>query len=103
MLETPEAAGIVNSVAPEIQTNKQWANAFASALGRPCLMFVPSCTMDLAYGSEIAKLVNEGSAIEPAKLKQLGYNFKYPQMEGAMNNIAQNSSSLLSEIAALLK
>ena len=41
LLETPEAHGIVNAVAPEIQTNKQWAQAFASALGRPCIMFVP--------------------------------------------------------------
>lgn len=103
LLETSEAQGIVNAVAPEIQTNKQWAQAFASALGRPCVMFVPTCAMDLAYGSEIAKLVNEGSAVEPAKLNSLGYTFKHPKMSGAMENIAQNSSSLLSEISALLK
>lgn len=67
ILENPSVKGVVNAVAPQIQTNKEWAQSFAAALGRPCYMFVPTAVMDLAYGSEIAKLVNEGSIILPKK------------------------------------
>ena len=37
---------------------------------------VPSFAMDLAYGSEVAVLVNKGAAVEPKRLKELGYEFK---------------------------
>ena len=56
--------------------------------------------MDLAYGSEIAKLVNEGVAIKSNKLSN--YEFKYPQMDDAMKQIANNSPGFINEVRALL-
>ena len=63
-------------------------------------MFVPSCAMDLAYGSEIAKLVNEGVVIKSNKLSN--YEFKYPQMDDAMKQIVNNSPGFINEVRALL-
>ena len=50
LLADKNADGIFNAVAPQIRTNRQWAQSFAAALGRPCIMFVPAFLMDFAYG-----------------------------------------------------
>ena len=63
-------------------------------------MFVPSCAMDLAYGAEIAKLVNEGVPISSLKLSE--YDFKYPSMDGAMKKIVADSPGFLAEVRSLL-
>lgn len=98
-LENDQISGVINAVAPEIQTNGQWAKSFAKELGRPCMMFVPSCVMDLAYGADIAKIVNEGTVVESSRLD--GYSFKFPTMQSAMQDIVLKSPGLVNEVKAL--
>jgi len=100
VLQNEQLSGPVNAVAPEVQTNRQWAEKFAKALGRPCLMFVPTCAMDAAYGAEIAKLVNEGIVIKSNKLAE--YRFKHPTMDDAMAQIVAESPGFLAEVRSLL-
>ena len=50
LLNHEDANGIINSVSPDIKTNKQWAQSFATALNRPCVMFIPGFVMNTVYG-----------------------------------------------------
>ena len=63
-------------------------------------MFVPTCAMDAAYGSEIAKLVNEGIVIKSNKLAD--YHFKHPTMNEAMAKIVADSPGFFAEVRSLL-
>ena len=51
--------------------------------------------------TEVAKIVNEGAVVKPKRLEELGYKFKFPEMDTAMKNIADNSPGLTTEIKQL--
>lgn len=76
--------GPLNAVAPEQITNKQFTRALGKALGRPTVMSVPSFALKAAIG-EAATVLLSGQRVEPKRLKELGYQFRFPEIEGAMN------------------
>jgi hypothetical protein len=85
MLDTEEARGPVNVVAPDRQTNKTFTKALGRAIRRPTVVPVPAFGMKILYG-EMSSTVTEGSNPDPAKLLGLGYRFRYPELEGALEH-----------------
>ncbi|MFL5895853.1 MAG: TIGR01777 family oxidoreductase [Thermoleophilaceae bacterium] len=83
LLDTDAARGPVNVVAPEKHTNASFTKALGRALRRPTFMPVPAAAMKLLYG-EMASTVLEGSNPDPARLLQLGFRFRHPDLEGAL-------------------
>jgi uncharacterized protein (TIGR01777 family) len=83
LLDTPEARGPVNVVAPDKQTNKTFTKALGRAIHRPTALPVPAVALKILYG-EMATTVLEGSNPDPARLLALGYGFRHPDLDEAL-------------------
>jgi hypothetical protein len=75
--------GPVNAVAPRPVTNEEFTKTLGGVLGRPTILPVPAFALRLAVG-EMADVLLGGQRVEPARLKESGYQFKHPELEGAL-------------------
>ncbi len=76
--------GAVNATAPEPQRNRDFSKALGKALRRPSLLPVPGVALQLVYG-EMAAIVTSGARALPARALVNGYEFRYPQLDGALH------------------
>ena len=82
-LDTPAAAGPVNVSAPEPVTNRELSRALGRVLHRPAVAPVPALAVRLLYG-EMSQVVTTGQRAVPARLLELGYEFRRPDLEDAL-------------------
>jgi uncharacterized protein len=83
LLTAGDVAGPVNMTSPEPVTNAQFTAAFAAAVHRPALLWVPGPLMQVALGELSGELL--GSArVRPARLEQAGFAFRYPGIGPAL-------------------
>ncbi len=79
--------GIYNGVAPQHVTNKELSKAIAQTLHKPFFMpAVPAFVLKLILG-EMAVIVLEGVKVSAEKTKGIPFNFKYPELKGALENL----------------
>ena len=71
-------------------------------MGKSKYSFLFKTYFSCRFRKEIAKIINEGAIVTPKRLEELGYQFMFPDMRSAMNNIAANSPGLATEIKELL-
>ncbi len=76
-------SGPVNGTAPEPVTNRELSHALGRALHRPALLPVPAAALALLYG-EMAQIVTTGARVLPAKPLVLGYEFRHPHLDEAL-------------------
>ncbi len=84
-LDTPAASGPVNLTAPEPATNAELSKALGRALHRPAFAPVPALAVKALYG-QMAEIVITGQRAVPAKLTELGYEFKQPDLDTALRD-----------------
>jgi uncharacterized protein (TIGR01777 family) len=77
-------AGPVNTVAPQPVTNEEFTKTLGRVLGRPTFLPVPAFGLRLALGEMADALLMSSARVESARLRAAGYEFKYPQLEGAL-------------------
>jgi uncharacterized protein len=82
-LDTEQATGPVNVTAPEPVTNRELSKALGRVLKRPAVAPVPAFAVKLLYG-EMAGIVTTGVRAVPARLLELGYRFRRPELEDAL-------------------
>lgn len=80
------ADGPVNLTAPNPVTNTELSRALGHALGRPAVLPVPGFAVKLLYG-EMSEMVTTGQRVVPARLRQLGYEFRHPEVEPALSDV----------------
>jgi uncharacterized protein (TIGR01777 family) len=80
------ATGPVNVTAPHPVTNAELSRALGQALGRPAVLPVPGAAVRLLYG-EMAEMVTTGQRAIPAKLQELGYGFRHPELQPALKDV----------------
>lgn len=81
------ARGIFNGTSPAPVKNHTFAETLADAYGRPCRFNVPSAALKLIYG-EAAQLMLSGQRVIPQRVvAELGYEFKFPTLQSAMNDL----------------
>jgi uncharacterized protein (TIGR01777 family) len=81
-----ELAGAVNVVAPRAVTNGEFTKTLGRVLGRPTIFAVPAFAARLAFGEMADAALLASQRAEPARLKATGYQFKYPELEGALRH-----------------
>ena len=79
--------GPVNVTAPEPVTNKVFSIALAEALNRPCLMPVPSFALKVLFGEMADELLLKGQRVIPRKALDMGFEFRFPEIHGALESI----------------
>ncbi|MGB9178578.1 MAG: TIGR01777 family oxidoreductase [Pyrinomonadaceae bacterium] len=85
-LKHDEMRGPVNVVAPSPVTNQEFTKAMGEALSRPTFFPVPAFAARLAFGEMADALLLSSIRVEPARLKEAGYVFKYPQLEESLQH-----------------
>ena len=86
LLASPEAEGPYNLTAPGGVSNRQLSSALGKALRRPALMPAPAFALRLALG-EMADMLLTGQKAVPARLEAAGYQFRFPQIQGALEDL----------------
>jgi len=86
-LDTESASGVVNATAPNPVTNKDWSKALGKALGRPAVLPIPGIAVEVKFGKEFGKVAQGGQRVLPRRTEELGYAFKFPQIDGALRDL----------------
>lgn len=87
-LDNDQARGPVNATAPHPVTNRDFSRALGRALHRPSFVRTPTFALRLMLG-EVAGLVTEGQRVLPGKAATLGYPFRFPTLEHALQDILE--------------
>jgi uncharacterized protein len=78
--------GPFNMTAPNPVINKEFARILGAMMGRPSFLPVPPLPMRAAMG-EVADLALKGQRVIPDRLLKSGYDFKFPQLVGALRDL----------------
>lgn len=81
-LENTHLEGPINVVAPEVPTNKEFAQAFAQSFNKSSNIHVPSWALEL-LGEQGRMLLSSCRAV-PRKLEASGFRFHYPNVRAIM-------------------
>ena len=76
-------SGAVNATAPEPVTNREFSKALGRALHRPAVLPTPGFAIKVLYG-DMAVIVTEGQRVVPRRTLELGYAFRYPELDAAL-------------------
>jgi|HubBroStandDraft_4_1064222.scaffolds.fasta_scaffold26136_4 uncharacterized protein (TIGR01777 family) len=76
-------SGPINATAPEPVSNRELSHALGHALHRPSLLPVPGLALRALYG-DMAEIVTTGVRAMPAQALMLGYSFKHPHLDEAL-------------------
>jgi uncharacterized protein (TIGR01777 family) len=79
-----ELAGPVNVVAPEPVRNADFARTLGRVLHRPAVLPLPAAFVRLAFGAMGEETLLASSRVAAARLRDLGFAFRYPALEGAL-------------------
>ena len=86
-LDNDAVSGAVNASAPNPATNKEFSKALGRAIGRPAIVPVPGFVLDLKFGSEFGHVLRGGQRVMPKRTLELGYQFKFPELDGALRDL----------------
>jgi uncharacterized protein len=84
-LDNEAMRGPVNVTAPEPVTNRELSRTLGRVLRRPAFAPVPALAVKTLYG-EMAQIVTTGQRAVPARLTELGYSFRQPDLEPALKD-----------------
>lgn len=87
ILKTDSLAGAVNLVGPDPVTNIQFTKTLASVLHRPALFPIPAFVMRLVFGEMADELLLASDRVEPKRLLDSGYTFKFPTLRSSLEHI----------------
>ena len=79
--------GPVNAVAPRPVTNEEFTRALGRVLSRPTFFAMPAFAARLAFGEMADALLMASSRVEPARLREAGFEFRQPEIEGALRSV----------------
>ncbi len=79
--------GPMNVVAPNPVTNAEFTKALGSVLSKPTIFPMPAFAARLAFGQMADELLLASQRVEPMKLKQTGYPFKFVEVRNSLQTI----------------
>ncbi len=88
-INTDTLSGPMNVVAPDPPTNAEYTMVLGHVLGRPTFFAVPAPAARVALGGMADNLLLASARVEPAKLEETGYVYRYPELEGALRHLLE--------------
>jgi uncharacterized protein (TIGR01777 family) len=85
-LRSEGLSGAVNVTAPAPVTNAEYARTLGRVLGRPAVLPAPAPALKLVLGEFSSELLS-GQAVMPDRLRESGYEFRYPDLEGELRHV----------------
>ena len=90
LLENEAARGPFNLTAPNPSRNREFGDRLGRVLGRPSALRVPGLLVRLALG-EASSMVLEGQKVLPVGLEDLGFEYSFPALPGALEDLVAGS------------
>jgi uncharacterized protein (TIGR01777 family) len=85
-LVTESLTGPVNAVSPKPMRNADFATATSQALEQKCGGTMPALLVRLTMGEMGEEILLASRRIQPAKLLAAGYQFHFPELDGAVRH-----------------
>ncbi len=93
MRDIEQIKGAYNAVAPQHITNKEFMKTLASVLNKPFwFLRIPAFVIKLIFG-EMSDILLKGSRVSAQKIRNTGYNFKYPELKTALMDLLNNTDN----------
>lgn len=86
-LTNDSLGGPVNVTSPDPLTNAEYTRTLGHVLGRPTIFPLPAPAARIMLGEMADELLLASQRIEPAKLKESGYEYRYPELEDAFRHV----------------
>jgi uncharacterized protein (TIGR01777 family) len=81
-----DLSGPLNAVSPAPSTNAEFTKTLGRVLKRPTLLPLPAFAARLVLGGMADALLLSSARVEPAQLLASGFEFRFPELEGALRN-----------------
>jgi uncharacterized protein (TIGR01777 family) len=88
LIDQAAASGPFNLTAPKPVTNLEFSDVMGQVLHRPARLRTPGAALRTAFG-EMANLLLEGQRAVPHRLEQLGFRFRFPTVESALQDLTK--------------
>jgi uncharacterized protein len=85
-LENERVSGVINAVAPEAVTNKEFTKTLGKVLGRPTIFPLPAFVARFMLGEMADGLLLVSSRVLPSAILNHGFSFKHPTLEEVLND-----------------
>jgi uncharacterized protein (TIGR01777 family) len=86
LIDAAGFSGPINASAPTPVTNKEFSRALGRALHRPAVVPVPGLAAKLMVG-DVAKYAITGVRMVPGRAAELGYSFRFPEIDRALADV----------------
>jgi uncharacterized protein len=86
-LENDSVEGPINVGSPNPLTNAEYTKVLGKVLNRPTVFPLPAPAARLMLGEIADELLLASARMEPARLEETGYEFRYPELEGALRHL----------------
>lgn len=93
VLTTETVKGAANFVAPNPVRNAEFTKTLGGVLSRPTIFPIPAFGVRMMFGEMADALLLSSQRVEPAKLKEAGYRFNYPDLRPALLHLLKASQS----------
>ncbi|HXI24906.1 MAG TPA: TIGR01777 family oxidoreductase [Pyrinomonadaceae bacterium] len=78
--------GPLNVVSPNPVTNEEFTKTLGHVLNRPTALAMPALAARLAFGEMADEMLLVSQRVMPKRLTAAGFQFKYPELEGALRH-----------------
>jgi hypothetical protein len=85
-LDNTQASGPINATAPQPVTSREFSDILGKVMGSPSWLPVPEFAIHSILG-EMADLITTGQRVLPRKAQELGYEFRFPELEPALRDL----------------
>lgn len=87
LMERSELSGVFNFVAPQLVTQKEFSKTLGKVLGRPSWLPAPAPVLKLFLGEMARVALLSGQLVQPKRLLEAGFKFRFPELKPALANI----------------
>jgi uncharacterized protein (TIGR01777 family) len=92
-IRTESLSGPVNGAAPNAVRNREFTKSLGNALGRPTFCAVPSFVLKTLLSEQCGLMLDSQRAV-PEKLLATGFQFQFPSLPEALNDLIKTKKSL---------
>jgi uncharacterized protein len=83
-LKDESIRGALNVVSPHPVTNEEFTKTLGHVLSRPTALAMPAFAVRLAFGEMADEMLLTSQRAIPKRLNDAGYEFEFPELEGAL-------------------
>ena len=90
VIEDSRYSGVINAVSPHPVTQQDFSKALSKKLNRPAWFLTPAWLVKVMFGQMGEELLLGGQFVQPSILRSLGYEYKYRDLDRALEQILSN-------------